>query len=482
VSEKASSDKELKKKKSGKAKEPTYTIEGTPWANAWKVCGGVGAVGLVVSLLGLSMDAKRFAFSYLFAFVVFLTVGLGSIFFILINRLTSAGWSVTVRRTAEFFGAGLVAFPVLFIPILISAGNLYPWWNGEHGEGGAEHTSIALVSDAHAAQHGAPHGETGAAPAEHGKAEPAKAEHGAPAGEGHAASAGHHSGQEAALHHAHLQVLASKTVFLDKKFFMVRAAVYLAVWCWLGWGFLSISTRQDTTKDPQDTVKAQRISPLATWAFGLTLTFSMFDWVMSLDPAWFSTIFGVYIFSCSAVSALAVLTFVLLSLKDGPLKGMVNVEHFHDMGKILFGFNGFWAYIGFSQYMLIWYAGLPEETTYYHMRGLGPSEGSWRIISIGLMAAHFIIPFFMLISRHAKRNLGVLKMGAAWLFVVHIIDIYWFVLPNLTKEVAPHWLDLTCLAGVGGTYLAVVFYFMGKHQLVPVGDPRLKRALAFEQA
>jgi hypothetical protein len=98
------------------------------------------------------------------------------------------------------------------------------------------------------------------------------------------------------------------------------------------------------------------------------------------------------------------------------------------------------------------------------------------------MAAHFIIPFFMLISRHAKRNLGVLKMGAAWLFVVHIVDIYWFVLPNLTKEVSPHWLDLTCLVGVGGTYLAVVFYFMGKHQLVPVGDPRLKRALAFEQA
>ena len=252
MSEKASSDKELKKKKSGKAKEPTYTIEGTPWANAWKVCGGAGAVGLVVSLLGLSMDAKRFAFSYLFAFVVFLTVALGSIFFILINRLTSAGWSVTVRRTAEFFGAGLLAFPVLFIPILISTGNLYPWWNGE--EGGGEHAAVALVSEAHAAQHGAP-GETGAAPSEHGKSEPAKADHGAPAA-GHAASGGHHSGQEAALHQAHLQTLAAKTVFLDKKFFMIRAAVYLAVWCWLGWGFLSISTRQDTTKDPQEIGRA----------------------------------------------------------------------------------------------------------------------------------------------------------------------------------------------------------------------------------
>ena len=276
--------------------------------------------------------------------------------------------------------------------------------------------------------------------------------------------------------------MAAKTVFLDKKFFLIRAAIYLVVWCFLGWGFLKVSTRQDTTKDPNDTLVAQRYSPLATWAFGLTLTFSMFDWVMGLDPAWFSTIFGVYIFSCSAVAALAVLTFVLLLLKDGPLKGMVSVEHFHDMGKILFGFNGFWAYIGFSQYMLIWYAGLPEETTYYHTRGLGSAEGPWRIVSLVLIGAHFIIPFFMLISRHAKRNLEILKFGAAWLFVIHIIDIYWFVLPNYSKELVPHWLDITCLLGVGGSYLAVVFFMMGKHQLVPVGDPRLKRALAFEQA
>ena len=473
--------KETGAKKPGKGKEPTYTIEGTPWANAWKIAGGLGGVFLVVSMLGLTMDAKRFAFSYLFAFVVFLTVALGSIFFILINRLTSAGWSVTVRRTAEFFGVGLVVFPVLFIPILLSTGHLFPWWNEGHHEGGGEHAAIAIVSEAHAQEH--------AAPAGHGAPAPAGAEHAAPAGEqpGHGQKAGlghgdHHSGQEAALHQAHATTLAAKTAYLNKSFFYVRAAIYLAVWCLLGWWFLTISTRQDTTKDPKDTVTAQKFSPLAAWGFGLTLTFSMFDWVMSLEPAWFSTIFGVYIFSCSAVAAMAVLTFVLLLLKDGPLKGMVNVEHFHDMGKILFGFNGFWAYIGFSQYMLIWYAGLPEETTWYHTRGLGPAEGSWRMISIGLMAAHFIIPFFMLISRHAKRNLDVLKFGAVWLFIVHIVDIYWFVLPNYSKELTPHWLDITCLLGVGGAYLGVVFYFMGKHQLVPVGDPRLKRALAFEQA
>ncbi len=479
MSEKSSSEKETGKKKSGKKKDPTYTIEGTPWANAWKVCGGVGAIGLVVSLLGMTMDPKRFAFSYLFAFVVFLTVALGSIFFILINRMTSAGWSVTVRRTAEFFGAGLVAFPILFIPIWLSAGQLFPWWNGEHG--GAEHASLALVREAKAAQHETPagqpeHGATPGQPADHG----APSEQGAPPEHG-AGAGGHHSGQEAALHVAHLQTLGSKTTFLNKPFFTVRALLYLAIWCGLGLGFLRISTRQDTTKDPQDTVTAQRFSPLATWLFGLTLTFSMVDWVMGLDPAWFSTIFGVYLFSCSAVAALAVLTFMVLSLEEGPLKGMVNVEHFHDMGKLLFGFNGFWAYIGFSQYMLIWYAGLPEETTWYHARGMGAAEGSWRLISVGLMAAHFVIPFFMLISRHAKRNLGVLKMGTVWLFAIHVIDIYWFVLPNFSKEIAPHWLDLTCLLGVGGAYLAAVFYFMGKHQLVPVGDPRLPRALAFEQ-
>lgn len=488
MSDKASSEKELGKKKK-KAKDPVYTLEGTSWASAWKVCAGAGGLGLAVSLGGLAMDAKRFAFSYLFAFVVFLTVALGSIFFILINRLTSAGWSVTVRRTAEFFGAGLVIFPVLFVPVLLSMGNLFPWWNGGHGE---EHAAIALVSEAKAAQHGGEH----AAPAGSAPAAPAAAaEHGAAPAAGHgeagkaeAAHAGGHEGGHAAGHQdphhvAHGQVLHAKSFFFEKPFFLGRAALYLVIWCWLGWSFLRVSTRQDATKDPKDTLAAQRMSPLAAWAFGLTLTFSMFDWVMSLDPAWFSTIFGVYLFSCSAVSAMAVLIFVTMSLKEaGPLKDVVNVEHFHDMGKLLFGFNGFWAYIGFSQYMLIWYAGLPEETTFYHARGLGPAEGSWRIISIGLMVAHFIIPFFMLISRHAKRNLGVLKMGTVWLFAVHILDIYWFVLPNYTKELAPHWLDVTCLLGVGGIYLATVFYFMGKHQLIPVGDPRLKRALAFEQA
>ncbi|HRG94934.1 MAG TPA: hypothetical protein PLR99_01725 [Polyangiaceae bacterium] len=470
-----------KSKKSSSKKEAVYTIEGTPWANAWKIAAGVGGVGLLVSLSGLAIDPKRFAFSYLFAFVAFLLVGLGSVFFILINRMTSAGWSVTVRRVAEFCAAGLVAFPVLFVPVLLSAGHLFPWWNGagEHG-GGEHHASIALVAEAQAAQHGAAPehaappaaGEHGAAPAHDAK------EHAAPAGHGE-----HAAGPQDPHHVAHAATLAAKAAFLQKPFFLVRAAAYLAIWCALGLGFLRISTRQDTTKDPEDTVAAARVSPLAAWAFGLSLTFAMFDWVMGLDPAWFSTIFGVYLFACSTVAAFAVLIFLTMSLRDsGPLKGMVNVEHFHDMGKLLFGFNGFWAYIGFSQYMLIWYAGLPEETTYYHARGLGQADSSWRLVSIGLMAAHFVIPFFMLISRHAKRNLGILKMGTVWLFVVHLIDIYWFILPNLTKEVSPHWLDLTCVAGVGGAYFATVFYFMGKHQLIPVGDPRLKRALAFEQA
>lgn len=458
----------MSKKELGK-KAKSYTLAGTAWANAWKTCAGAGALGMVASLAGMFVDAKRFGFSYLFAFVVFLTAALGSLFFILINRLTSAGWSVTVRRVAEFFSAGLLVFPILFIPIVLSMGNLYPWLShGEHGEHAASSTA-ALVPEAQAAQHGAP-GSTPHAP-------PALRAH-----PGADARAEQGDASEEANHIAHGNVLASKKAFLNKPFFLVRAAIYFAIWCWLGWTFLKLSTRQDTTGDPKDTVAAQRIAHPAAFLFGVSLTFAMVDWVMSLEPSWFSTIFGVYLFAGSTVGGFAVLTFTLISLKEtGPLKEMVNVEHLHDMGNLLFGFTSFWAYIAFSQYMLIWYAALPEETTYYHARGMGPAGGSWQTVSIGLIVLHFVVPFLMLISRQAKRRLGILKFGAAWLFVIHIADIYWFVLPNLTKEITPHWLDFTCLLGVGGLYLAAVFYFMSKHQLIPVSDPRLKRALTFEQ-
>jgi hypothetical protein len=204
---------------------------------------------------------------------------------------------------------------------------------------------------------------------------------------------------------------------------------------------------------------------------------------MSLEPTWFSTIWGVVYFATGVVSSLAVIILVTMSLRDaGPLKGAVTVEHYHDLGKLLFGFNVFWAYVSFSQFMLIWYAALPEETTWYHNRW---DYAPWSTVSIAVLLVHFVFPFFWLISRNFKRNLGRLKLGAITLLVAHVIDIYWFVLPNYKlgqDGFTFHWLDLACLLAVGGIYGAFVFYRMTQYSLVPVGDPRLERSLHFQNA
>lgn len=488
----------------------TYELTGW-WAGAWKTFAGIGVVGLVGSLVGMMTDPRRFAFSWLYAYCTVLAVALGAIFFVLIQRLTSAGWSVTVRRTAEFFSYGILAMIPLALPFLLQMGHLFPWLggHGEHHDAHETHSAIpALIGEAHAQTpeaHAQGHDDHAAAPAApaapavpHEGAAPAEAPHAAPAaalGHGaHAAPAaaheGGHGGAEARAHaeHAahqtlHATTMAKKAAWLNKGFFMVRALLYFIVWALLATRLFGYSTAQDKSKDPKLTLAAQGFSAPGTFLFGLSLTFAAFDWIMSLEPTWFSTIFGVYYFATGVVSSLAVIILVTMALRDaGPLKDVVTVEHYHDLGKLMFGFTVFWAYIGFSQFMLIWYAALPEETTWYHARW---DVAPWDSVSLFIVLGHFVLPFLWLISRNFKRNLGRLKIGAAILLAMHVVDIYWFVMPNYlhTKPgFSFHWLDLTTLLAVGGLYAAFVFHRMTKHPLIPVGDPRLKRSLAFQNA
>jgi len=201
---------------------------------------------------------------------------------------------------------------------------------------------------------------------------------------------------------------------------------------------------------------------------------------MSLEPTWFSTIFGVQYFAVSMVSSLAVIVLAMHGLRNAGLTGTaVRVDHFHDVGKLLFGFNVFWAYISFSQFMLIWYASIPEETSYYHLR----SSGGWWTFTFGLLVVHFIIPFFFLLSRNIKRRLPLLAFGAAWLFFAHVYEVFWLIMPNATPgELSAHWLDVAALFAVGGIYLTAVFFVMSRYPLIPIGDPRLERSLHLEVA
>ncbi len=478
-----------------------------PWAGAWKIFAGIGAVGLVLSAIGYATDTRRFAFSWMFAYITVLAIALGSIFFVLIQHLTSAGWSVTVRRTAELFGYGVLALIPLFIPIIMTMGHLFPWVgeardaNG-HDDAGGGHGSISLITPAYAqaqpngaaADHADPQIDKKTGTSAHGgnrgtaQGLPSDAPIGhqgampGPRGEPQGSDAKEHAEHQA---HAqiHSELMVKKAGWLNKNFFYVRALLYFLIWSFLALRLLGYSVAQDTSKDPQLTVRAQAFAPGATVLFALSLTFAAFDWIMSLEPTWFSTIFGVYYFATGVVSSYAVIILVTLALRtSGPLQGAVTPEHYHDLGKLMFGFLVFWAYIGFSQFMLIWYAALPEETTWYHNRW---DFGPWAKVSIAILIGHFVVPFFWLISRNFKRNLGRLQVGAAVLLVAHVVDIYWFVMPNYalgSNDFTFSWIDAACLLAVGGVYGALVFFRMGKQALVPIGDPRLERSLHFQNA
>lgn len=456
--------------KAKRESESHWNLAGSTWAGAWKVFAGIGALGLVGAGVGYAQDPRRFAFSWMFAFVTVLTVALGALFFVLIQHLTSAGWSVTVRRTAEFFALGVVALVPLFAPVLMTMDHLFPWLGDPtheagHASGSSHSTlDLSLIKPAYANEHADPP----ATPHGAATADGAHAAHG-PMGDPHELT--------------ERKIIEKKRPYLNQTFFLIRVAIYFSVWVLLAVRLFGHSTAQDKSKDKKLTLSMQRFAPPATFLYGITLTFAAFDWIMSLEPTWFSTIFGVIIFACGVVSSLAVIILVTLALRaSGPLKGAVTIEHYHDLGKLMFGFLVFWAYVQFSQFMLIWYAALPEETTFYHNRW---AHAPWDTVSLALILVHFVVPFFWTISRTFKRNVGRLQIGAAIILVMHVVDMYWFVMPNYLlgqPGFSFHWLDAACLLAVAGIYGAFVFNRMTQHALVPVGDPRLERSLQFLNA
>jgi hypothetical protein len=444
----------------GTLKPETYKLPPDhKWAGMWKIFAGLGVVGLAAGFGGYATNPTRFAFSYLFAFIAALMIAIGALMFVLIQHVASAAWSVVVRRVAELFGAGAVVFIVLFIPIAMSMNTLYPWLGGEHHRGGE--ANVVQISDQRLAQN----------------------EHAAPAEKTDATM----DGPKALPDPEELEVkevMHKKSAWLNKNGFLTRAFLYLGLWAIMGILLLRHSAQQDASRDPKLTVARARASAIGIILLAASLTFAAFDWMMSLEPTWYSTIFGVIFFANSVVGILAVLAVTLhrMHLAD-LLKKEVTIEHFHDIGKLLFGFLVFWAYVSFSQYMLIYYAALPEEVTFYHHRW---SQGGdfWRTISVGIVIVRFVVPFFFILSRNVKRRPEYLQVGALIILVMNFVEAYWYVMPYApqTDFAAGIWIDLACLVGVLGTYLAVVFWNMARYPLIPVGDPRLARSLRFVNA
>jgi len=275
---------------------------------------------------------------------------------------------------------------------------------------------------------------------------------------------------------SHGSLLGHKQPYLNVPFFIVRAAVCFLLWTVIGRYFYNASVRQDASGDVSVTVRLQRIAAPSMVVLALTLSLGAFDWLMSLDPEWYSTIFGVYIFAGSTLAAFAFLYLVTLRLHGaGYLATALRLDHQRDLGRWMFAFTVFWAYIAFSQFFLIWYGNMPEETLFYAHR----MEGSWKYVTLIIACCHFPVPFVVLMSRWTKMRPPVMAAMAVWILVLHYIDLYWLAMPVLHHEgVHVSWMDLLCLAVVVVLFLTAFLRQLRTRSLVPLGDPRLRESLA----
>lgn len=391
-------------------REEALLPAGHPWTRLPVVGLGLAATGVVLLAVAGGADSDRALASWLVAFVYFLTIALGCLYFVLIHTAMQGAWGVAVRRVAENAAGTLPLFALLFLPVALGMEHLYPWSHPDAAAGDA--------------------------------------------------------------------LLRWKRPYLNEGFFLLRAAFYFVVWSAIALWLLRLSRKQDGSPDPSLTLRLRRWSGPLLIPLGLTHTFAAFDWLMSLDPHWYSTIFGVYSFSGSLVAAFAFLAIATVSLRrSGPVAAAFTAEHLHDLGKLLFTFTVFWAYIGFSQYFLIWYGNLPEETIFFRNR----LEGGWGNASVLLAVGHFAVPFLFLLPRATKRSAVALSAAAVWLLLMHLLDLYWLVLPSLHGTGAgPGLADAGALLAVGGAFLGAFGWLTRRHPLLPVGDPRLAESMAFE--
>ena len=269
-------------------------------------------------------------------------------------------------------------------------------------------------------------------------------------------------------------VLQHKAVYLNVPFFLIRAAVYFAGWMIIAHFLYKWSGDQDRG-DVRASGRLAAISGPGLVFYGFSVTFMAVDWILSLDPNWFSTIFGLLFIAGEGLSALAFLICLLVILsKRPPLAGVLTHRHLHDIGKLLLAFVMVWAYFSFSQFLIIWAGDLPEEIPWYIER----LRGGWGYIGLSLVFLHFGLPFALLLSRDIKRNFKLLRAVAVWVIVMRFVDLYWLVAPDFRKgHFGVSWMDFLAPIGIGGIWLAAFLWQLERRPLMPVGDPLLEEGL-----
>jgi hypothetical protein len=269
-------------------------------------------------------------------------------------------------------------------------------------------------------------------------------------------------------------LLAAKEPYLNQRFFLLRAGIYFVVWLVLMLWLNRMSRRQDESGDPALGRRLAGLSGAGTLLYVLTVTFAAFDWLMSLDPAWFSSIYG---FWFAVTHGLTTFCFIVLVgrqlMTSEPLQGVITARHYDDYGKLIFAFNMLWIYVTFSQWLIIWSGNLPEEIPWYLVRRAG---GYWQW-SVVLFGIHFFLPFFLLLSRRLRRNPNALGGVALLLMVADWFDLYWHAMPTWNATLSLHWLDLAVLVAVGGLWVSAFFWQLQRRTILAVRDPGLKEAM-----
>ncbi len=381
---------------------------------------GVGITCLLITLIAGfvaptgSPLRKQFAFSYLFAFLYFFTILIGSFFWIIVHHATDSGWGVVVRRQMENLASLLPWMILFFIPLFFVRRDIWDWITAKDSP----------VLDPHLRDK---------------------------------------------LSYFELRLGA-----LVIPFFWVRAILYFVYFSIAALYFRRTSIRQDSDGDPKWSIQMRGFSFPGILIFAMCTTFMAFDWFCSPDYKWASTMWGVYVFAGAGGAGMSMIILVVVGLKNAGYLQFVNEEHFHIMGKLLFVFSIFWGYIGFSQYMLIWYANIPEETEWFIKRNVE----SWNTLHTFLVIGRFFLPFFYLLFQYTKRNPKFLTAAAVWVLGMHIIDTYVTIMPFLHQTgIEVSIMDLLALLSIG-PLLAVIFLVrLGGASLFPAQDPRLLESL-----
>lgn len=273
---------------------------------------------------------------------------------------------------------------------------------------------------------------------------------------------------------AHDHVVQLKSAYLNVPFFIVRQFIYFAIW--LGMAFLlnRWSLAQDTNRDINITRRIEKLAAPGILIYVVTLTFAATDWLMSLDPHWFSTIFGFLMLAGQGLSTFALCIAVIILLAHAePMRSFVTKRHLHDLGKLLLAFTMLWAYLSFSQLVIIWAGNLPEEITWYIRR----MNNGWGTVAVILMFVHFVLPFLMLLSQSLKWNRQRMTVITIWIICARLLDVFWMVEPNFNRDqFRLHFTDLAAPVAIGGLWMAMFLWQLRQRPLLPVNDPLLQKA------